>query len=127
MSEESIAYDKYEVQSLLNLTSKSEFKLERIFSMYKKYGSKHFYYNIIRKIELPERIAKSKYYSYTTKPNDVWTMLSYKFYNRIDMWWLIAMFNKIDDTFTPIEPNTDLIIPTPEYVREVLSSIKGQI
>lgn len=127
MAEESISYDKYEVQSLLNLTSKSEFKLERIFTLYKKYGAKHFYYNILKKIHLPEKIAKSKYFVYTSKPNDIWTMVSYKFYNRIDLWWLIAMFNGIDDTFTPIEANVELIIPTPEYVREVLSSIKSQV
>lgn len=127
MAEESIPYDKYEVQSLLNLTSKSEFKLERIFTMYKVYGAKHFYYNILKKIQIPEKIAKSKYFVYTSKPNDVWTMISFKFYNRIDLWWLIAMFNGIDDTFTPLEANTELVIPTPEYVREVLSSIKAQV
>jgi hypothetical protein len=127
MAEESISYDKYEVQSLLNLTSKSEFKLERIFTMYKVYGAKHFYYNILKKIQIPEKIAKSKYFVYISKPNDVWTMISFKFYNRIDLWWLIAMFNGIDDTFTPLEANTELVIPTPEYVREVLSSIKAQV
>lgn len=127
MTEESISYDKFEVQSLLNLTSKSEFKLERIFKMYKVYGAKHFYYNILKKIEIPKRIAKSKYFVYVSKPNDVWTMISFKFYNRIDLWWLIAMFNGIDDTFTPIEANRELVIPTPEYVREVLSSIKNQV
>jgi hypothetical protein len=124
---ESTAYDKFEVQSLLNLTSKNEFKLERIFTLYKKYGSKHFHYNILKKIEIPERISRSKYIIYTTKPNDIWTMISYKFYNRIDLWWMIALFNKIDDTFTPIEPNTDMIIPTTGYVREVLNAIKSQV
>jgi hypothetical protein len=54
-------------------------------------------------------------------------MISYKFYNRIDLWWMIALFNKIDDTFTPIEPNTDMIIPTTGYVREVLNAIKSQV
>ena len=124
---ESTAYDKFEVQSLLNLTSKNEFKLERIFTLYKKYGSKHFHYNILKKIEITERISRSKYITYTTKPNDIWTMISYKFYNRIDLWWMIALFNKIDDTFTPIEPNTDMIIPTTGYVREVLNAIKSQV
>lgn len=127
MSEEAIKYNKFEVQSLLKISTTSEFKLERIFSMYKKHGADHFFYNVLRKINLPDKILKSKYVNYETMPGDVWTLISYKFYNRIDLWWLIAMFNRIDDTFSTIESGTLLIIPTPEYVREVLNSIKNQI
>ena len=48
MSDEAIKYDKYEVQSLLNINTSDEFKYERIFNMYKQMGGEHFYYNILK-------------------------------------------------------------------------------
>ena len=127
MTEEPTSYHKYEVQSLLNLNNKSEFKLERIFNMYKQQGSTHFFYNILNKIEYPENVTPSVTTIYHTKPGETWPRLSFRFYNRIDLWWLIAGLNRIDDTFKPIPTGLRLVIPTPQYVRTILDSIKTQI
>lgn len=127
MSGESTSYNKYEVQSLLNIDFKSEFKLERIFKVYKQLGGKHFFYNILKKIEFPEQKARNTYLKYYTKPNDMWSLISYQFYNRVDLWWIIAMYNDVTDTFTPPPAGVLLKVPHPEYVRVVVSSIKEQI
>ena len=127
MTDEVISYNKYEIQSLLGIDHTSEFKLERIFKVYKKVGGEQFFYNILKKIEFPAEKSKSTYTKYYTKPNDVWTMISYKFYRRTDLWWLIAMFNNIDDTFQPLAPGIRLKVPLPGYVRIVFDAIKTQI
>jgi len=127
VTEEAISYNKYEIQSLLNIDHATEFRLERIFKVYKQVGGEHFYYNILKKIEFPELAAKSTYTKYYTKPGDMWSLISYAHYGRTDLWWLIAMFNNISNTFIPPPPGTYLKIPVPGYVRSVVDSIKAQI
>lgn len=127
MSEEAISYNKYEVQSLLNIDHATEFKLERIFKVYKQVGGEHFYFNILKKIEFPENKAKTTYIKYSTKPGDMWSLISHRFYNRTDLWWLIAMFNDISNTFIPPPPGTLLRVPKPGYVRTIVDAIKSQI
>ena len=124
---EAIKYDKYEVASLLQLTKDEQFKLERIFDVYKQQGGKHFYYNMFNSVRFPDSIDKGMYTIYYTKPNETWTLISYRHYGRIDLWWLIASLNKIDDTFTPLYNGTRLMIPTPVAVRTIIDSIKNTI
>lgn len=120
-------YDKYEVQSLLKKDSKSDFAMERIFNVYKQHGAKHFYYNILNRVDFPENISPSTYTKYHIKPSETWTLISFKFYARIDLWWIIAAFNKIDDTFKPLEPGTTLMVPTPEMIRNIIDDVKNSV
>lgn len=120
-------YNKYEVQSLLGLDKDSDFAMERIFNVYKQFGAKHFYYNILNKIDFPNNISPTTYTKYHTRPGETWTLISHKFYNRIDLWWLIATYNKIDNTFSPVEPGTVLKIPLPELVRTIIDEIKQRV
>ena len=120
-------YNKYEVQSLLKLNSESSFAMERIFNVYKQQGSKHFYYNILNRVDFPNNISPTTYTRYNTKPNETWTLISFKFYNRIDLWWIIAAYNRIDDTFTPLPPGTSLMVPTPSMIRTIIDDIKNTL
>lgn len=120
-------YDKFEVQSLLRLDNESAFAMERIFNLYKQQGSRHFFYNILNRVDFPENIAPSTYTIYHTKPKEAWTLISYKFYKRIDLWWIIAAFNKIDNTFKQIKPGTRLMVPTPTMIRSIIDDIKKRI
>ena len=120
-------YNKYEVQSLLQLESDSSFAMERIFNIYKQHGAKHFYYNILNRVDFPDNISPSTYTKYNTKPGEPWTLISFKFYNRIDLWWIIAAYNKIDDTFSTIPAGTSLKIPTPSMIRTIIDDIKNTL
>jgi hypothetical protein len=37
---------------------------------------------------------------YTVKENDRWDIISERLYGKREYWWIIAMFNDIDDPFT---------------------------
>ena len=126
MSEEPTEYNKYEVSKVINLDM-DEFKLEKIFGVFKQLDSKHFYFNILNKINFPAIPAADTFNSYYTTPQDTWTVISYKHYSRIDLWWLIASFNQIDNTFIPPVPGTRLKIPTPDTVRYIIDQIKARI
>lgn len=126
-TEEATKYNKYEVEVLLKLSSDEEFKLERIFDVYKKSGTKHFYYNLLNTVKFPERVNNSMYTTYHTNALEPWTVISYRHYGRIDLWWLIASINQITDTFTPLPAGTKLMIPTGPVVRMIIDEIKTNL
>lgn len=119
-------YNKYEVKQLLRLSDNQEFQLQRVFNTYKQQGSKHFYYNVFNTVRFPEQMNRASYQIYTTIPDDNWVLISYKSYNRTDLWWLIACANMIDNTFLPIEPGTKLKIPTNSAVRVIIDELKNK-
>lgn len=90
-------------------------------------GGKHYFYNILRKIQFPNNLAADSYNNYITVPGDTWTLISHKHYNQIELWWLIAGVNHVNDTFTPIQVGTRLKIPTSRYVRRMLDNIASQL
>jgi hypothetical protein len=124
---EATKYNKFEVEVLLKLSGDQEFKLERAFDVYKKSGAKHYYYNLLNTVKFPERINKSLYTIYNTNAQEPWTVISYRHYGRIDLWWLIACINKISDTFTPLPAGTKLMIPTGPAVRTIIDEIKTKL
>jgi hypothetical protein len=127
MTQEPTSYNKFEVQTLLNLNAQDEFKLERVFDVYKQHGAKHFYYNILNTVNFPERVTPGAYFTYYTKQGETWTNISYTNYKRIDLWWIIAAMNQIDDTFSEINGGTKLMIPKPEVIRIIIDEIKQKI
>ena len=118
-------YNKYEVKQLLNLSDNQEYKLQRIFSVYKQQNTKHFYYNIFNTVNFPEKLDPTSYTKYEANPGDTWTLISYKHYNRIDLWWIIACINRIDNTFLPIQPGTVLLVPTTSAIRVIIDELKN--
>ena len=124
---ESIKYEPFEVQSLLGLNRTDEFRMEQMFTLYKDPGTKHFFYNIFNTLNFDGEISPNTYMLYYTQPEEAWTTISYKHYNRIDLWWIIACMNNIDNTFKPIEPGLKLMIPLPSTVRKIIAEIKNKI
>jgi hypothetical protein len=127
MSDEAIKYNKYEVEMLLKLSKSQEFKLERIFDVYKQRDSKHFYYNIFNTINFPDDMNTSIFDVYYTKAEEPWTLISYKHFGRIDLWWLIACINKVKNTFILPAAGTRLLIPTGETIRTIIDEIKSKV
>jgi len=64
------------------------------------------------------------YTNYNVQNNDHWTLISYKFYGLIDLWWLICKFNEIKNPYEIPVPGTMIKIPTEEFVGYILEQIK---
>ena len=61
---------------------------------------------------------------YKVIENDNWTIISYKFYQTIELWWLIAKVNNIaDPTEDPIVGRTIKVL-TADVVNQILSTIR---
>jgi len=72
-------------------------------------------------------VANSDLYTnYNVQNNDHWTLISYKFYGSIDLWWLICKFNEIVNPYEIPVPGTMIKIPTEEFTQYVISKLQTE-
>tara|TARA_R110002110_G_scaffold211131_2_gene423799 strand:- start:173 stop:547 length:375 start_codon:yes stop_codon:yes gene_type:complete len=113
--------EQYQNQ-IKGLPSLEDVRYENIFKVAKT--DKFFFYNIIKKISIPEDIQSDIYYELRINSNKPWTTLSNEIYGTQDLWWLICLANKI---YNPINnPTLGEVykIIKPDYVSPILVEIK---
>ena len=117
---------KYQ-SDIKSLSSLSVTAYERIFKLYEaNTDNKAFlFYNILKKIEMPDTID-SRYISfYTVKADIPLTILSYNIYNDMKLWWLIYLVNSkaLEANRFVVKGGTQLQYIKPDYLVTVLSQI----
>ena len=117
---------KYQ-SDIKSLSSLSVTAYERIFKLYEaNTDNKAFlFYNILKKIEMPDTID-SRYISfYTVKADIPLTILSYNIYNDMKLWWLIYLVNSkaLEANRFIVKGGTQLQYIKPDYLVTVLSQI----
>lgn len=110
------------ISSLPNL---DEYKFENLFRVYNI--DNYYVYNIINSLKFDKDIDSSFYYDWTVNRPLPWTIISYIHYDTINLWWLICIFNNIQNPVQFIETGTNLQILKPEYVRLIIDKIKDRI
>ena len=104
----------------------SEYKYENIFKVYlNKEG--YFFYNILKKIVIPDSIDSSIYYMYRLNRSLPYTAISYNHYKTIDLWWLICIVNNIRNPLALLPSGTTLKIINPSHIPSIIDSIKTQL
>ena len=93
----------------------------------KKYNNKYYFYNILNKVSIPADVDPNIFEYYKIDKPYPWTTISYRIYTTQFLWWLIAISNNIRNPV--IIPKTGDVIRVikPDYVSNVLNSIKSQI
>lgn len=114
-----------QLQNDIDVLSKlNAYNFENLFKVYRD-GEDPYYYNLLNTIVLPTDLNPSVYYEYTIPgPNISWTNLSYQVYGTIRLWWIICIANDIQNPTAFPASGTKLKIIRPEYVREILATIK---
>ena len=97
-------------------------RYENIFKLAK--SDKFFFYNIIKKISIPEDIQSEVYYELRINSNKPWTTLSNEIYGTQDLWWLICLANKIYNPINNPALGEVYKIIKPDYVNPILVEIK---
>ena len=113
--------EQYQNQ-ITDLPNLEEVRYENILKVAK--SDKFFFYNIIKKITIPEDLQSDIYYELRINSNKPWTTLSHDVYGTQDLWWLICLVNNI---FNPIDnPELGAVykIIRPDYVNPILAEIK---
>lgn len=98
---------------------------ENIFKMYKT--GDYYFYNILNTITFPTQINKDSYDKYIVQGDMLWTTLSYDVYGTINLWWLIALINGIDDPTQIAKAGTELKVLKTGLVGQLLQSIQTQL
>jgi hypothetical protein len=109
------------------LTNLSIFRFENFFNVYYDEENRINFYNILKNITVFPANDNTIDDEYIFKENDTWPYISYKFYNTLDLWWIICEYNKIYNPLEQPENGTKLRILKPEYVYRVLQELKFQI
>ena len=108
-----------------NLSSLRESMYENIFKLYDV--DNYPTYNLLQQVSIPENLDESVFMTIETQPNMAMSVLSYRLYNTMDLWWLICIVNKIDNPVEILPPGISLKIIKPQYVTQVLTAIKSQL
>lgn len=109
------------------LSSLDTTSYERIFKVFEaKSDNKNFYfYNILKKIELPPNINDEYLSFYNVNSNLPMTILSYKIYGDMKLWWLIYLLNKkeLGTNIFVVPGSTQIQYIKPEIIPTVLQQI----
>lgn len=111
-----------DIDQLIPLT---EYNYENIFTVHQ--DGDFFFYNILKTVNFPKNMNDSYYFNHKIKTHTPYTTLSYKFYNTIKLWWLIAIANNINNPVQFIKPGSTLKIIKPDVVPLILTAIKDQL
>jgi len=113
--------EKYQNQ-IQGLPSLEDVRYENIFKVAKT--DKFFFYNIIKKISIPEDIQSDIYYEIRINSNKPWTTLANEIYGTQDLWWLICLVNQIYNPINNPALGEVYKIIKPDYVSPILVEIK---
>ncbi len=97
-------------------------------NLFKVYGTTDgdYFYNILRKVNIPDEVDSRFFFNYTVKPGDTWTLLAHNVYSDVKLWWIICVANNIQNPLLFPEPGTVLRIFTPDITQNILTTIKGE-
>lgn len=115
--------------NILDLPVLEAERYENIFKVYDiEKGPNNFYYfyNILKKIEIPNTLDASIVGTIDLNSSLPWTILSYKLYGTQYLWWLLFLLNKPKNIFYA-ESGQSIKYILSDYITSVVDSIQGQI
>jgi len=112
--------------SFTDLSNISMYRYENFFNIYNDNNDFKFY-NLLRAINLFPANNSDVEDSYYTTYNDTWHLISHKYYNTMDLWWLVCSYNQIQNPVKMPENGTELKILKAKYVSSIISELNSQI
>lgn len=101
---------------------------ENIFKVYQK--DSYYFFNILRKVTLvneDKAVDPELYDNVIIDGPYSWTLISYKEYGTINLWWLICSINNIKNPVKLPEVGSIIKIIKPKYVKQLLQNIGDQV
>jgi hypothetical protein len=102
------------------------YRYENIFKVYQQGDGNFFFYNILKKLKLPDDINEDIFDAVRYPVSLPLTTLSYKIYGTTYLWWLIMIVNDIRNPMA-IEPGIKIRFIKKAFLKVVLQSITNQL
>ena len=109
-----------------DLTDLEVYRYENIFKVFQTGERNFFFYNILKKIKIPEDLNEQLIDKVELPETMPLTTLSYKIYGTTYLWWLLMIINKIHNP-AAIESGKEMKIIKKAYLKTIIDSIKQQI
>ena len=111
--------------TILDLPQLESFRYENLFNVYQN-SADQYYYNILAKVNFPDTMDESYFDTYVV-PNDntPYTLISYKLYGTILLWWLVCSVNKIENPVFFPAAGTQLKVLKPVLVSGVIQQLRN--
>lgn len=113
-------------KNISDLPNLESYRYENIFKVSSTTDG-YYFYNLIKKITIPEDIDPQYYFTYSIQSNTPMTTLSYQVYGTIYLWWLICATNKLTDPMGSDLKGKTIKIIKREYVKQIVDSITSQL
>lgn len=112
--------------SITDLPKVSLYRYENFLNVYKD-NDGFYFYNLLKNINLFPAENSEVEDVYYTKYNDTWPLISYNYYNTMELWWLVCAYNQIQNPVKMPEPGTQLKLLKSTYVGAIISELNKQI
>lgn len=99
--------------------------MENFFNVYQNSDGLYFY-NLIKPLNVYKSDNIAIETTHTFSGQDSWTGLSLKYYQTIDLWWFICMYNGIQNPLKPVETGAEIKILNSQYVGRILEELNKQ-
>jgi len=97
---------------------------ENLFNVYDD-SDGNYYYNISRKINIPNDLTPSSYEDYILSVGDTWTTLAHVYYGDVRLWWIILAANPDQNPLLLPQPGEVIRLLNPNVVQVILSEIRS--
>ena len=112
--------------NIKDLPKISLYRYENFFNVYKD-DNDFYFYNLLRSINLFPANNTEVEDTYHIKFNDTWPLISYNYYNTMELWWLVCAYNQIQNPVKMPSPGTQIKLLKSSYVGTIISELDKQI
>ena len=112
---------------ILSLQRLTDYHYENFFKLYLTENNQYHYNLLSFSAYFLDELDTSAYYEIDVTRSMPWTAISYNEYRNMNLWWLIALVNKIYNPLEYPEPGTKLKIIYPQHIKTIITRIKENL
>ena len=117
---------KYQ-NNITKLPQLDNYSYENIFKVYTTGDKNFFYYNIVKKVEIPKDIDENFVSTLVLPSKMPLTSLSFDIYGTMNLWWSILLMNNITNPTKNLPTGKRIKFIKPEIIPAFVRSIKSQL
>ncbi len=111
--------------SFKDLPKIPSYRYENFFNIYSDKDGFNFY-NILKSVNVfPSKNSEAEDL-YNTTFNDTWHLISYKYYNTMDLWWLVCAYNQIKNPVVMPPVGTQIRLLKSAFVSKIIRALNNQ-